>query len=110
LAKGDVAAVTSELVGKAYSAGDPVAREVLQETVDVLTPWLGNIIDLLDPDVLVMGGGVAAMLKPFFEEIKNRLPSWCVNPRASDIPLVMAHYGADAGVAGGAALCAGEAS
>ena len=75
LAKGDVAAVTSEFVGKAYAAGDPLAREILQETVDVLTPWLGNIVDLLDPDVLVMGGGVAAMLKPFFDEIKNRLPS-----------------------------------
>ncbi len=106
LAKGDVAAVTSELVGQAYAAGDPLAREILQETVEVLTPWLGNIVDLLDPDVLVMGGGVAAMLEPFFDEIKNRLPGWCVNPRASEIPLVMAHYGADAGIAGGAALCA----
>jgi len=92
-------------VGQAYAAGDPLARDVLQETVELLTPWLGNIVDLLDPDVLVMGGGVAAMLKPFFDEIKNRLPSWCVNPRASEIPLVMAHYGADAGIAGGAALC-----
>ena len=52
-----------------------------------------------------MGGGVAAMLQPFFDEIKNRLPGWCVNPRASEIPLLMAHYGADAGIAGGAALC-----
>jgi predicted NBD/HSP70 family sugar kinase len=61
---------------------------------------------MLDPDVLVMGGGVAAMLKPFFDDIKNRLPSWCVNPHVSEIPLLMAHYGADAGIAGGAALCA----
>jgi glucokinase len=105
LAKGSVAAVTSELVGQAYVAGDPLAQEVLLDTVEVLTPWLGNIVDLLDPDVLVMGGGVAAMLRPFFDEIKNRLPSWCVNPRASEIPLLMAHYGADAGIAGGAALC-----
>ena len=105
LAKGDIAAVTSELVGQAYGSGDPLAREVLQETVELLTAWLGNIVDLLDPDVLVLGGGVAAMLRPFFDEIKNRLPSWCVNPHASAIPLFMAHYGADAGIAGGAALC-----
>jgi hypothetical protein len=44
------------------------------------------------------------MLNPFFGEIKNLLPSWCVNPRAAEIPLVLAHYGADAGIAGGAAL------
>jgi glucokinase len=105
LAKGNVAAVTTVLVGQAYAAGDSLAREILQETVEVLTPWLGNIIDLLDPDVLVMGGGVAVMLQPLFDEIKNRLPGWCVNPRASEIPLLMAHYGADAGIAGGAALC-----
>jgi glucokinase len=97
--------VTSEVVGQAYAADDPLAREILMETVEVLTPWIGNIVDLLDPDILVMGGGVAAMLQPFFHEIKNRLPRWCVNPRASEIPLVIAHYGADAGIAGGAALC-----
>ncbi|HLZ42625.1 MAG TPA: ROK family protein [Candidatus Sulfotelmatobacter sp.] len=105
LAKGKMESVTSEIVGQAYGAGDPVAREVLLETVELLTVWLGNIVDLLDPDVLVMGGGVAAMLKPFFGEIKQRLPAWCVNPRASEIPLLMAHYGPDAGIAGGAALC-----
>jgi hypothetical protein len=49
---------------------------------------------------------VAAMLQPFFADIKGRLPGWCVNPRASEIPLLMAYYGADAGIAGGAALCA----
>jgi glucokinase len=108
LANGDVSAITSELVGKAYAAGDALAGEILGETVELLTVWLGNMVDLLDPDVLVMGGGVAAMLQPFFGEIKNRLPDWCVNPHVSEIPLLMAHYGADAGIAGGAALCSDE--
>jgi glucokinase len=104
LARGKTEAVTSEMVGKAYAVGDALAREILQETAELLTVWLGNIVDLFDPDVLVVGGGVAAMLNPFFAEIKRLLPSWCVNPRASEIPLVLAHYGADAGIAGGAAL------
>jgi glucokinase len=110
LAGGDVAAVTSETVGRAYAQGDPLAKEILLDTVELLAPWLGNIVDLLDPDVIVIGGGVAAMLKPFFEEIKLRMPKWCVNPHVSQIPLVMAHYGADAGIAGGAALCYGDHS
>ncbi|MGH9497299.1 MAG: ROK family protein [Candidatus Sulfotelmatobacter sp.] len=105
IAKGNVEQVTSESVAKAYASGDSLSKEILQETVDLLVPWLGNIVDLLDPDVLVMGGGVAAMLKPFFDEMRSKLPGWCVNPRASQIPLLMAHYGADAGIAGGAALC-----
>jgi glucokinase len=108
LAGGEIAAVTSETVGQAYANQDALAKEILLETVDVLTPWFGNIVDLFDPDVIVIGGGVAATLKPFFEEIRHRLPNWCVNPCASQIPFLMAHYGADAGIAGGAALCYGD--
>lgn len=106
LAQGKIEDVTSETVGRAFAAGDSLAQEILQDTAGFLTAWLGNVVDLLDPDVLVMGGGVAAMLGPFFDEIKQGLPRWCVNPGASEIPLRMAHYGADAGIAGGAALCA----
>src|SRR5215471_16176241 len=51
------APVTSETVGQAYANQDPLAGEILLETVDVLTPWLGNIVDLFDPDVIVIGGG-----------------------------------------------------
>jgi glucokinase len=105
LANGNAASVTSETVARAYAVGDPVAHEVLSETIELLTPWLGSIVDLLDPDVIVIGGGVAAMLKPFFEQIQQMLPKWCVNPKANEIPLKIAHYGADAGIAGGAALC-----
>jgi glucokinase len=106
LAQGKTESITSETVARAFAAGDPMAREILLETTELLTCWLGNIVDLLDPDVIVIGGGVAGILKPFFQDISKTLPSWCVNPHAADIPLLMAHYGADAGIAGGAALCA----
>jgi glucokinase len=105
LAQGKIEAITSHLVGEAYLSGDTLAREILEETSQLLAIWLGNIIDLLDPDVIVMGGGVAAMLNPFFADIKKTIPTWCVNPRSLEIPLLMAHYGPDAGIAGGAALC-----
>ena len=105
LAQGNTESVTSEMVGHAYAGGDPLAKEVLSETVELLTIWLGNLVDLLDPDVMIIGGGVAAMLSPFFEEIKNHLPQWSINPRVQEIPLLIARYGADAGIAGGAALC-----
>jgi|SRR5579864_2213592 len=105
LANGDIDSVTTELVGRASVAGDPLAREVLLETVELLSTWFGNIIDLLDPDVIVIGGGVSGMLRPYFHEIRRSLPRWCVNPRGNEIPLLLAHYGADAGIAGAAALC-----
>jgi glucokinase len=100
--------ITSEMVGHAYLAGDTLAKEILHETAEFLAIWLGNIVDLLEPDVMIIGGGAATMLKPFFEDIRNRLPIWCVNSQCQEIPLVTAHYGADAGIAGGAALCRAE--
>jgi glucokinase len=98
--------VNSEIVGRAYARGDPLAREILLETVELLAIWLGNIVDILEPDIMIMGGGVAAMLSPLFGEIRNRLSAWCVNSRCLEIPLVPARYGANSGIAGGAALCA----
>ena len=106
LAGGNVDAVTSEMVGQAFTAGDPLAREVLLETVDLLALWLGNTVDLLEPDVMIMGGGVLTMLRPLFDDLRQRLPRYCVNSRCREIPLLPACYGADAGIAGGAALCA----
>src|SRR5215469_2099661 len=105
LAGGKLDAVTSEIVGRAYDAGDSLAKEILLETVELLTIWLGNLVDLLEPDVIIFGGGVAAMLNPFFGEIRKGLPAWCINKRCLEIPIVPARYGAESGIAGGAALC-----
>jgi glucokinase len=105
LAGGRLDRITSEMVGKAYQAGDLLAKEVLQETAFYLTVWLGNIIDLLEPDVMIIGGGAGSMLSPFFGEIEEHFPNWCVNSHCQEIPLLLAHYGKDAGIAGGAALC-----
>jgi glucokinase len=109
LAKGNIDDVTSEMVGHAYADGDPLAKEILQETVKLLALWLSNIVDLLEPDVMIVGGGVVAMLNPFFGDLSKWLVEYCVNSRSREIPLLKAHYGADAGIAGGAALCSGYA-
>ncbi len=104
-ARGCPEQITSEMVARAYGEGDKVAKEILKETAELLSIWLGNIVDLLEPDVMIIGGGAGAMLQPFFADIRDRLPAWCVNSQCQEIPFVKAHYGADAGIAGGAALC-----
>ena len=105
---GDIQAVTSEMVGEAIAIDDATAKEVMDETLDLLAYWLGSIIDLLEPDAIVIGGGVSRLLFPYLDEIKERWRGACINPHPLDIPLLLAHYGEDAGVAGGAALCAGD--
>ena len=104
LVKGDINRITSEVVGQAYASGDQIAKEVLRETIELLSLWLGNMVDLLEPDVMIIGGGVASILKPLFDEIRERIPACSVNSRSQEIPLLPASYGVDSGIAGGAAL------
>jgi glucokinase len=108
LAGGDAAAIRSATVARAADAGDELAREILSDTIEYLAVWLGNIVDLLEPDVMILGGGVAEMFRPHFGEIQARMKNWCVNARHGEIALVPAHYGENSGIAGGAALCCVE--
>jgi glucokinase len=104
LAGGNPSAITGEVVARAAAAGDPLAQELLAETAGMVALWLGNMIDLLDPEVIVIGGGAAALLD--FAVVEARVPELTVNPRAGEVAIVHARYGADSGIAGGAALCA----
>ena len=81
-----------------------LARQVLEETAILLAVWLGNIVDLLNRNDR---GGRRSRGDdgPVLRGISNRLPRWAINQRAAENPLVMARYGADAGIAGAAALC-----
>lgn len=105
LAGGVFDEVRAEHVGQAFREGDGLATAVLEETADLLTVWLGNVVDWFDPEVMVIGGGVSELMSAFFGRMRAGLPAWAINPRANEIPLVLAHYGADAGIAGAAALC-----
>ena len=101
---GGVDQIRAEHVGRAFEENDATARKVLDETAFLLTVWLGNVVDLLEPECIVVGGGVAEMMRPYFAEISKNLPKWSINQRSNEISIVLARYGADAGIAGAAAL------
>ena len=105
LADGNAASASSEMVAKAWREGDALAAAVLTETVDLIAVWLGNMIDLLEPDVIIFGGGMGELVAAWFGRLREQLPAWSVNSRCAETPIVRAHYGADSGIAGGAALC-----
>lgn len=95
-------------VGRAASGGDEVALEALAAVGRVLGVGLANISQILDPDVIVIGGGVMGageqLLRPAREELEARLSGHEFRgPR-----VVPAALGETAGVVG-AALLAREA-
>lgn len=105
LAGGKLDAVNAEIVAEAFRQGDQLAADILRETADFLAIWAGNVIDLLEPDIFIFGGGLAPLMSEFLGRIGKQLPKWCENQRCMEMPMVLAKYGADAGIAGAAALC-----
>ncbi|MGH9482717.1 MAG: ROK family protein [Terriglobales bacterium] len=105
LAGGELRRINAERVGTAWRAGDGLAGRVLEETATLLGIWLGSIVDLLEPEVIIFGGGMGALMAEWFPSIQRHLQAWSINPRAHEIPLRAARYGEEAGIAGGAALC-----
>ena len=109
LAGGKIENVKSETLAKAWEEGDPLATEMLRETADILAVWFGNVVDLLEPDIIVVGGGLSGLMAKWFDRIASQLPFWSVNARCSEIPFAEAKYRADSGIAGAAALCVARA-
>ncbi len=71
---GDASATTSEIVKRA-DAGDATAETYLQRVEDRLARALATIINVLDPDVIVLGGGVSNVSR-LYDTVPKLLPSY----------------------------------
>jgi glucokinase len=76
----------------------------LNEMSVQLSAWLGSVVSLLDPDIIVIGGGVAKIGEPLFERLRAMVPTRTINPHARELPIVPAHFGAEAGIVGAATV------
>jgi len=100
-------AARGEDVVVAAKAGDPTARQVLQTAGEALGVSVGWLINVLDPEALVVGGGLGMAGGIYWESFvaATRAHIWADASR--DLPIVMASLGPDAGLIG-AAAAAGE--
>ena len=57
--EGDLEKITAKVVIDAAKAGDPVAADVFDQYVHYLCVGLVSIINMIDPEMIVLGGGVA---------------------------------------------------
>ena len=68
-ANGDPEAITSALVFRVAGAGDPIAGAVVEEACRALGAMLGTIVNGLNPEAIVVTGGVAESLVPLEKRI-----------------------------------------
>lgn len=95
-------AVASEQVVVRASGGDAAARAVLGDWTRRLARGLAMVINVLDPAVIVVGGGLSA-IGALYDDVPRLWDRWVFSDRVAT-RLVPARYGAASGVRGAAWL------
>lgn len=96
--------VTPALVSQAAQEGDPMAREVLDEIGFYLGVGAANLINMLNPERFVIGGGIAQAGDLLLEPVRRTVYSRAVPMQRKTAEIVPAQLGDHAGVMGAAAL------
>ena len=93
---------TSREVVELFKEGDSVAQEIMDKYFERTARAFSTFVNILDPDVIVCGGGMSDI-----DEIYQEIPKKIIPYLASDIfltPVVKAEHGSSSGVRGAAHL------
>jgi fructokinase len=93
---------TSPEIVSDFEAGDAEAVGAMKRFEDRLARGLAQVIDILDPDVIVIGGGVSRV-EHIYRELPKKLPAYVFGGEVST-PVLQAKYGDSSGVRGAAWL------
>ncbi len=101
---GDLDRITAEAVSEAIIAGDAYAAEVMRETARFLGTGVANLVNMLNPDTIVISGGVTRagdhLFRPLADEVRRR----AFRDAAESCRIVPGELGDMAGVIGAAAV------
>jgi len=103
LAGGDLEKITAELVIKAANDGDEAASEVMSLVGDMLGEGLVGLVNVLNPQAIIVGGGIGESCPLVSKRAAARIAAEALAGRR-DVRVLIAELGNDAGVAGAAAL------
>lgn len=100
----DLATVKSSLLADFYQKDDPIAVQLIDDAARAIAAGIGSCLNLLSPEVIVLGGGLAGALGESFAERVWELASRHALPGAAKgVRFVPASLGDDAGIVGAAA-------
>lgn len=74
--------VTTRMVFQAEAEGDPAAREIIAQVIRLISINLGGVVNLLDLDMLVIGGSVSRGSEDFIDRINKRIRDYLMTEEA----------------------------
>jgi len=101
---GDLSKITAQVVYEAAHDGDSYAREVVHDTAKMLGAGVANIINIFNPEVVVICGGVTLAGDRLFVPLRAEVKRRAFKPAANACRIVPGELTGTAGVYGAAAV------
>ncbi len=95
---------SAEAVVAAARLGDSAAQHAIQETAQYLGMGIANIVSLLNPKMIILGGGLMQAADLFLETIRRVMTEWAQPIAARQVRIEVTSLGEDAGLFGAARL------
>ncbi len=91
--------------------GNDIAQRLINHAADNIGLGLSNLVTLLNPSCLVIGGGVAANRNDFFDKVAQKIRKHAIKPsvETTDLAIVTAALEPEAGIWGIYSLMIGQA-
>ena len=104
LAGNDTGAVNAKIIFDAAKAGDDLAIEAVERMCKYLAIGIVNIYNILDPDIISIGGGVSTAGDFLLDKVKERVAKMLFASGIKYGEIVLAALGNEAGIVGSAFL------
>ena len=78
--------------------------DLVDYEADYIALGIGNLLNVLDPEIVVVGGGVSLAGDILFDKVKERLKKYAFPSTTENLKIVAASLGNDAGILGAAYL------
>ena len=102
LARGKIEDVTAELVAQAARRKDGLALSVIDEAAGYLGIGLANLVNIINPQMIIMGGGVSKMGTMLFRPARKSMREHAFKLPARTVRVIRPRLGMDAGLMGAA--------
>jgi glucokinase len=99
-----LAGATASDVAAGAREGEPRAVAVWDDTVEALACGLTSIVNLFEPELVVLGGGVTQTGEQLLGPVRDRVRAQAITPAGADVNIVQAALGDRVGVVGAAAI------
>lgn len=99
----DLSEIRSSTLAEAIKAGDTIVEKIVRRAADLIGVAVANVVTMLAPDVIVLGGGlVEAMPDLFVDAVEKSARARTMPSMAKSFKVVAAKLGDDAGAMGAA--------